>query len=106
MCQPGSPASGCSVWGSSLFVPPESRCLSNICYRNNLSRKDCRDNYCQENIYLRSFPPMATATGKTKAGRNGSKPDRPSDPHREAWTALCRAHAGVTGRLQEALTEG
>jgi DNA-binding MarR family transcriptional regulator len=49
---------------------------------------------------------MATAAGKTKAGRNGSKADRPSDPHREAWTALCRAHAGVTGRLQEALTEG
>jgi DNA-binding MarR family transcriptional regulator len=48
---------------------------------------------------------MATATGKTKAGRNGSKADPPPDPHREAWTALCRAHAGVTGRLQEALTE-
>src|SRR4029077_18565477 len=37
--------------------------------------------------------------------RNGSKADSASDPHREAWTALCRAHAGVTGRLQEALTE-
>lgn len=49
---------------------------------------------------------MATAAGKTKAGRNGSKADSPPDPHREAWIALCRAHAGVTGRLQEALTEG
>jgi DNA-binding MarR family transcriptional regulator len=48
---------------------------------------------------------MATALGKTKAGRNGSKADPPPDPHREAWVALCRAHAGVTGRLQEALTE-
>jgi DNA-binding MarR family transcriptional regulator len=26
------------------------------------------------------------------------------DPHREAWIALARTHAAVTGRLQEALT--
>ena len=26
------------------------------------------------------------------------------DPHREAWGALARTHAAVTGRLQEALT--
>jgi DNA-binding MarR family transcriptional regulator len=49
---------------------------------------------------------MATAADKTKAGRNGSKADPRPDPHREAWVALCRAHAGVTGRLQEALVEG
>jgi DNA-binding MarR family transcriptional regulator len=47
----------------------------------------------------------ATTTRNAKARRNGSKADLASDPHREAWTALCRAHAGVTGRLQEALTE-
>ncbi len=47
---------------------------------------------------------MATKLAKsTGTRRNGSKPA--SDPHREAWTALCRAHAGVTGRLQEALTD-
>ena len=47
---------------------------------------------------------MATTT-KTGSRRNGSKAVVDPDPHREAWTALCRAHAGVTGRLQEALTE-
>ena len=47
---------------------------------------------------------MATTT-KTGSRRNGSKAVVAADPHREAWTALCRAHAGVTGRLQEALTE-
>lgn len=46
-----------------------------------------------------------TATDKANTGRNGAKAGPISDPHREAWTALCRAHAGVTGRLQEALTE-
>jgi DNA-binding MarR family transcriptional regulator len=45
---------------------------------------------------------MATKTAK--GSRNGSRAERP-DPHREAWIALCRAHAGVTGRLQEALTD-
>lgn len=49
---------------------------------------------------------MATAaTSGAKARRNGSKAASAPDPHREAWTALCRAHAGVTGRLQEALTD-
>ena len=48
---------------------------------------------------------MATATGKTKAGRNGSGTVPALDPHSEAWIALCRAHAGVTYRLQEALTD-
>jgi DNA-binding MarR family transcriptional regulator len=43
------------------------------------------------------------ATKSAGASRNGSK--AAADPHREAWTALCRAHAGVTGRLQEALTD-
>jgi hypothetical protein len=47
---------------------------------------------------------MATTT-KRGGGSNGSKAVVEADPHREAWTALCRAHAGVTGRLQEALTE-
>ena len=47
---------------------------------------------------------MATTT-KTGSRRNGSKAVVHPDPHRDAWTALCRAHAGVTGRLQEALTE-
>jgi DNA-binding MarR family transcriptional regulator len=46
-----------------------------------------------------------TATGKARAGRNGSRAVRASDPHGEAWAALCRAHAGVTYRLQEALTD-
>lgn len=43
------------------------------------------------------------ATKSARTRRNGSKPA--ADPHRDAWTALCRAHAGVTGRLQEALTD-
>ncbi len=47
---------------------------------------------------------MATATTRNgRARRNGAKPE--ADPHREAWTALCHAHASVTGRLQEALTD-
>lgn len=47
---------------------------------------------------------MATqATKRAGASRNGS--EVAADPHRDAWTALCRAHAGVTGRLQEALTD-
>jgi DNA-binding MarR family transcriptional regulator len=45
------------------------------------------------------------ATTKTGRRRNGSKAEPAADPHREAWIALCRAHAGVTGRLQEALTD-
>lgn len=44
-----------------------------------------------------------TATRNGRAGRNGSKPV--PDPHAEAWTALCHAHAAVTGRLQESLTD-
>lgn len=48
---------------------------------------------------------MATEATSAKGRRNGAKAEQASDPHREAWTALCRAHAGVTGRLQEALTE-
>jgi DNA-binding MarR family transcriptional regulator len=50
---------------------------------------------------------MAATAAETKArtGRNGARGAQASDPHREAWTALCRAHAGVTGRLQEALTD-
>lgn len=44
-----------------------------------------------------------TATKNGSARRNGAKPK--ADPHSEAWTALCHAHAGVTGRLQEALTD-
>jgi len=51
---------------------------------------------------------MATTAKSEKTaadgiGRNGGEPD--SNPHREAWIALCRAHAGLTGRLQETLTE-
>ncbi|HEY1356200.1 MAG TPA: MarR family transcriptional regulator [Solirubrobacterales bacterium] len=46
---------------------------------------------------------MATTT--SRESRNGAKADVGTDPHREAWIALCRAHAGVTGRLQEALTD-
>ncbi len=46
---------------------------------------------------------MATTTARRS--RNGSKAEPRPDPHREAWLALCRAHAGVTGRLQDALTE-
>ena len=48
---------------------------------------------------------MAATASKAGTGRDGSKGRPADDPHREAWTALCRAHAGVTGRLQEALTE-
>lgn len=49
---------------------------------------------------------MASAAKNTaQARRNGSKAGPAPDPHREAWTALCRAHAGVAGRLQEALTD-
>jgi len=47
----------------------------------------------------------ATAKREAKGSRNGAKADSAPDPHREAWTALCRAHAGVAGRLQEALTD-
>ena len=49
---------------------------------------------------------MATkAAGAEANRRNGSKANPTPDPRGEAWTALCRAHAGVAGRLQEALTD-
>ena len=44
-------------------------------------------------------------TTATRGSRNGAKAASARDPHREAWIALCRAHAGITGRLQEALTD-
>jgi DNA-binding MarR family transcriptional regulator len=47
----------------------------------------------------------AKTSSEAGARRNGAKASPSADPHREAWTALCRAHAGVTGRLQEALTD-
>jgi DNA-binding MarR family transcriptional regulator len=46
-----------------------------------------------------------TATKRAGSRRNGAQAESAQDPHREAWIALCRAHAGVTGRLQEALTD-
>lgn len=36
------------------------------------------------------------------ASKNGAGTER--DPHREAWIAMTRTHAAVSGRLQEALT--
>ncbi len=42
-------------------------------------------------------------TAESKATPNGSKAAH--DSHRDAWLALCRTHAAVTGRLQEALTD-
>jgi DNA-binding MarR family transcriptional regulator len=36
------------------------------------------------------------------ANKNGAEAGR--DPHREAWIAMTRTHAAVSGRLQEALT--
>ena len=48
--------------------------------------------------------PASATTADPKARRNGSKAPAP-DPHRDAWAALCRTHAAVTGRLQEALTD-
>jgi DNA-binding MarR family transcriptional regulator len=45
------------------------------------------------------------ATTAARASRNGAKAASGADPHRDAWIALCRAHAGITGRLQEALTD-
>ena len=48
--------------------------------------------------------PASATTAEAKARRNGSNLPAP-DPHREAWAALCRAHAAVTGRLQEALID-
>ncbi|HEY1285730.1 MAG TPA: MarR family transcriptional regulator [Solirubrobacterales bacterium] len=44
-----------------------------------------------------SKSPDASVAG---AGGNST-----SLPHAEAWQALCHAHAGLTGRLQETLTE-
>ena len=43
-------------------------------------------------------------TAGARASRNGSGAAAP-DPHRDAWMAVCRTHAAVTGRLQEALTD-
>jgi DNA-binding MarR family transcriptional regulator len=37
--------------------------------------------------------------------RNGSKAQPEKDPHRDSWLALCRAHAIVSVRLQETLTD-
>lgn len=45
---------------------------------------------------------QATATSPTPG--NGAAP--PRTPHGEAWGALTRTHAAVTGRLQEALAQG
>lgn len=39
---------------------------------------------------------------KGVATKNGAKAEL--DPHREAWIAISRTHAAVSGRLQEALT--
>jgi DNA-binding MarR family transcriptional regulator len=36
------------------------------------------------------------------ASKNGAGEER--DPHREAWIAMTRTHAAVSGRLQDALT--
>ncbi len=47
--------------------------------------------------------PMASTSRQRDDRRDGSKDA--SNPHREAWIALCRAHAGLTGRLQETLVE-
>jgi DNA-binding MarR family transcriptional regulator len=47
--------------------------------------------------------PASATTAEAKARRNGS--EAAPDPHRSAWVALCRTHAAVTGRLQEALTD-
>ncbi len=44
------------------------------------------------------------ATAEAEAGRNGSMSAPSAQPHRDAWAALCRTHAAVAGRLQEALT--
>lgn len=40
----------------------------------------------------------ATTTPSTQDSCGGT-------PHREAWLALARAHAAITGRMQEALTD-
>jgi DNA-binding MarR family transcriptional regulator len=45
------------------------------------------------------------ATVTTPASRDGSAPPAQT-PHGEAWGALTRTHAAVTGRLQEALAQG
>jgi DNA-binding MarR family transcriptional regulator len=45
------------------------------------------------------------ATATSPASRDGSAPPAQT-PHGEAWGALTRAHAAVTGRLQEALAQG
>jgi DNA-binding MarR family transcriptional regulator len=45
------------------------------------------------------------ATTRTGRSQNGAKAAPATEAHREAWLALCRAYAGLTGRLQEALTD-
>jgi len=45
----------------------------------------------------------AGATEEATARTNGA--EAATDPHRDAWLGLCRTHAAVTGRLQEALTD-
>jgi DNA-binding MarR family transcriptional regulator len=45
----------------------------------------------------------ATTTASPSSG-NGAAPS--PTPHGEAWGALTRTHAAVTGRLQEALAQG
>ncbi len=44
------------------------------------------------------MPESATTTAVTASHDCGGT------PHREAWLALARAHAAITGRMQEALT--
>ena len=47
---------------------------------------------------------MSDQTTATSAAGNGAAPAK--TPHGEAWGALARTHAAVTGRLQEALAQG
>jgi DNA-binding MarR family transcriptional regulator len=67
--------------------------------------------FCNPTIVKATFicddVPVATRTANTTKARrrNGSKAAKAVDPHRDAWIALCRAHASVKGRLQEALTD-
>jgi DNA-binding MarR family transcriptional regulator len=47
---------------------------------------------------------MSEQATETTTRGNGATP--PQTPHGEAWGALSRTHAAVTGRLQEALAQG
>ena len=47
---------------------------------------------------------MSDQTTATSTASNGATPA--PTPHGEAWGALTRTHAAVTGRLQEALAQG